>query len=134
MALVSRRTALRVLGVVFMLLAAQDLIQVADVAAGESDEPQMLVLEHLVCGVVAVTAAVGLWRGARWASYAALGWGICTAALLLTLTPLLDLPPESRSGMWAGVAGVLVFVVLVAWYAWPSAMREPSEEGHDGSA
>ena len=30
------------------------------------------------------------------AGYATLGWGICTAALLLTLTPLLDLPPESR--------------------------------------
>jgi hypothetical protein len=37
--------------------------------------------------------------------------------------------------MWAGVAGVLVFVVLVAWYAWPSAMREPGEAGErDGSA
>jgi len=61
-------------------------------------------------------AAWGSWTGAQWASVAALLYGATTAAMLVSLAPLLQLESEARRGIWTGALGVLLFSLFCAWY------------------
>ena len=117
MSVAQRRTVLRVCGVVFAILAASDLRELLVVIAGRSSDPAPLVVGHVASGITGVAAAVGLWRGASWASYATIAWGIATALLVATLQPILDLPLDARPGLWGAAAGIMVAALLVARYA-----------------
>jgi hypothetical protein len=108
----------RVLGVLFALSAASDLVQVAGVLAGRVSQPAALAAEHALAGLAGAAAAVGLWRGARWAAGAVAAWGLFTTVLLLTLPAVLDLPREARPGIWLGAAITGLVAAAVALWAW----------------
>ena len=82
---------------------------------GSDDPPALLALQTLV-GAVGTAAAVGSWRERRWAPIAALAHGATTAAMLLSLEPVLGLPREARGGLWTAAAFVLLFGTGAAWY------------------
>ena len=82
---------------------------------GEHEPPSLAAMQALV-GITALATAWGSWTGARWASLAAIAWGLA-AAILLALVPfVLQLPPEARGGIWAGCAFAMVIAVGTAWY------------------
>lgn len=108
----------RLLGVLFGLSAASDLVQVAGVLAGRVSQPATLATEHALAGLAGAAAAVGLWRGARRAAGAVAAWGLFTTVLLLTLPAVLDLPPEARPGIWLGAAITVLVAAAVAGWAW----------------
>jgi hypothetical protein len=84
-----------------------------------SDDPPLLVAMQLVVGAAAALTVWGTWRSTRWASLAALAYGVFGAALLASLAPLLLLPPDARGGLWTGAAVVLLFGLWSAWYLRP---------------
>lgn len=113
----SRSLAPRLLAALFAAFSASDLWQVIQVLAGRAQQPTALAAEHALAGLVGATAAVGLWRGARWAAGAVVAWGLLTAVMIATLPALLGLPREARSGIWAAAAVVLALALLVARFA-----------------
>jgi len=70
----------------------------------------------MAIGLTSLAAARGSWTGARWAPVAALLSGLSTATMLVALAPLLDLPADSRGGLWVGAAAVQAFGLGAAWY------------------
>jgi hypothetical protein len=80
-----------------------------------NDPPALVALQTLV-GATGAAAAWGSWTGARWATAAALLYGVATAGLLAALTPILGLPADARGGLLRAAAGVLVFAAAAAWY------------------
>lgn len=105
-----------VLAVVFTLLGLNAWAQVINASIGGSDDPAMLTLLQTLVGTTGIAAALGSWRGTRWAPVAAVAYGVATAAMLASLGLLLDLAPEEMRGIWAGAAAVLVFGVWAGWY------------------
>jgi hypothetical protein len=100
----------------FVLLGVNAWFEALDALfAGGGDPPALIALQTVV-GATAAAAAWGAWRGARWAPLASVSYGIATAGMLVALVPILDLPPESRPGIWSGAALVLLFALAVAWY------------------
>ena len=104
------------LSIIFAALALNAWVQVLLVALGRGDDPAALVAMQVLVGVTGLAAAWGSWRGARWAPAAALAYGIATAAMLVSLGPLLDLPAEARPGILAGAAAMLAGAGAGAWY------------------
>ena len=107
----------RLLAAIFAAFSASDLSQVIQVLAGRAQQPTALAAEHALAGLVGAAAAVGLWRGARWAAGAVVVWGLVTAIMIATLPALLGLPREARPGIWAAAAVVLALALLVARYS-----------------
>ena len=105
-----------VLTIVFALLAANALLQVLLALLGRSDDPAALTALQALVGGTGTAAAWGSWSGARWSPFAALAYGIATAALLGVLPALLDLSPDARPGIWTGAAIMLLFGILAARY------------------
>ncbi|HEU4631573.1 MAG TPA: hypothetical protein VFS08_17595 [Gemmatimonadaceae bacterium] len=102
--------------VVFALLALNAGAQVVLALLHRSDDPSALTTLQALVSVTAAAAAWGSWTVARWAPGAALLYGLVTAAMLVSLEPMLDLPAEARVGLWTGGATVLLFGLWAAWY------------------
>jgi hypothetical protein len=104
------------LAIVFALLALNAWAQVVLVPLGRVNDPPALVALQTLVGATGAAAAWGSWTGARWATAAALLYGVATAGLLAALTPILGLPADARGGLLRAAAGVLVFAAAAAWY------------------
>ncbi|HEX3159274.1 MAG TPA: hypothetical protein VHQ45_12200 [Gemmatimonadaceae bacterium] len=112
-----RRTTGRiVLAVVFAGLALNGFVEVISAVLGRSHEPAALVALQALVALVGAAAAWGTWAGTRWAPAAALLYGLMAAVLVVSLTPILGLPPEASRGLWVGGAACVLFGVWAAWY------------------
>lgn len=118
----------RVLAVVFALLALSAWWQVVNDVTGANDSPRFLTFLQAIVGTMAAAAAWGGWKGARWAPAFALLYGVIAGGMVASLGPMLDLPPESRSGLWTGATIILVFGLLTAWWLRRSLIRERARE------
>src|SRR3981081_4825784 len=112
------------LSVVFALFALNAGVQVAFVPLGRTGDPRALTLLQALIGTAAAVAAWGSWAGTRWAPWAALLYGLVTAGTLVALGPLLDLPADSRRGIWMGAAVIMVLAALSGWYLHRAVARE----------
>jgi hypothetical protein len=108
---------LRLLSALFALFAAAELVQLLQAARGFHPDPPGLLVTHLLTGLLAGIAAVGLWRGRFWAPAAVLGWGIAMAAMLAVLGPVLDEPRETWPGLRVAAVVVMVFAIIASVYA-----------------
>jgi hypothetical protein len=117
-----------VVAVVFGLLALNAWWQVIADISGMSSEPRLLTGWQALCGVLAVAAAWGSWAGAAWVPAVAVLYGIVAGAMVVGLGPILDLPAESRNGLWTGGAIVLAFGLWSAWWLRRSLRRERARE------
>jgi hypothetical protein len=113
-----------VLAVVFVLLASSAWWQVVNDFTDGSNEPRVLTGWQAIIGAMAAVAAWGSWIGARWTPLFALLYGVLAGAMVASLGPLLDLPAESRSGLWMGGVILLAFGLLTAWWLRRSLQRE----------
>jgi hypothetical protein len=100
----------------FGLLALNAWLQVAFVAVGRSDDPQLLTALQVGIGAAGAAASWGSWRLTPWAHLAAAAYSLVTAGMLLGLGPLLDLDSGARGSLWVGSAIVLAFGIWSAWY------------------
>lgn len=111
-----RATGRVVLAVLFALFGLNALAQVVLVLAGRSDDPAALSALQTLVGASGLAAALGSWRGDRWAPLAAVGYGVMTGTMVASLGPLLELDAEARPGLYVGGASVLGFGLFAAWY------------------
>ncbi len=116
-----------VLAVLFALLALNAWAQVVLTALGLSDDPAPLFILQLLSGAASAAAALGIWRGARWAPGAALAYGVITAGMIVALETILGLDRDARGGLITGAAMVLLFSVLAAWYVRRSSAAHQSD-------
>jgi hypothetical protein len=112
----SRSRGSIILVIVFTLFGLNALVQAIRATIGGSDDPTALVILQTLVGTAGIAAAWGTWSGARWASAAAMSYGVITAAMLVSLGPLLDLATEEMRGIWTGAAAVLLFGLWAARY------------------
>lgn len=105
-----------ILVVIFTLFGLNAWVQVINAIIGGGDDPAALVILQTLVGTAGIAAAWGSWIGARWAPVAAMSYGVVTAAMLVSLGPLLDLATDEMRGIWTGAAAVLLFGVWAAWY------------------
>ncbi|HEX7980694.1 MAG TPA: hypothetical protein VF461_18970 [Gemmatimonadaceae bacterium] len=117
-----------VLAVVFVLLASSAWWQVINDFIDRSNEPPILTGLQAIIGVLAAAAAWGTWIGARWAPLYALLYGVTAGGMVASLGRMLDLPAESRNGLWFGGAIILGFGLLSAWWLRRSLLRERARE------
>jgi peptidoglycan/LPS O-acetylase OafA/YrhL len=117
-----------VLVVIFVLLALSAWWQVVNDFTDRSNEPMILTGLQVIIGAIAMATAWGSWVGARWAPAVALLYGLIAGGMVVSLGPLLDLPAESRRGLWTGGAMVLAFALLCAWWLQRSLRRERERE------
>lgn len=96
---------------IFVLLALNAVVETF-----WSSGPIALRMLQALMGVIAAATAWGAWSGARWAATSASGYGFVTAGMLVALEPMLGLPAESRTGLWAGAGLVLLFSLACAWF------------------
>jgi len=124
-----------VLGAIFGVLALIDWAQVLLALLGRSDNPSTLIALHFGTGAAAAASGWGSWRRKPWTPIAAVTYGVLTAALLLALPSLLNLPLDARAGLRAGAAAVLLFALLSAAYfradSRQSARQISTERAHD---
>ena len=124
-----------VLGAIFGVLALIDWAQVLLALLGRSDNPSTLIALHFGTGAAAAASCWGSWRRNPWTPIAAVTYGVLTAALLLALPSLLNLPLDARAGLRAGAAAVLLFALLSAAYfradSRQSARQISTDRAHD---
>jgi peptidoglycan/LPS O-acetylase OafA/YrhL len=119
-----RRLGSILLTLLFAILSIADAWQLGQAALGRHPDPPGLLVTHGLTGVLAAAAAVGSWQVRRWATLAALAWGVATAAMLVALGPLLDTPPAERPQLWASAAVVLFLAGAAGWYLYRRDARE----------
>ena len=100
----------------FAFLALNAGVQVVLPVLGRSGDPPLLVALQALVTATGVSAAAGSWRRARWSPAAALVHGIATAAMLLSLPPILDMAPDARGGIQVGAAVMIGIGAGAAWY------------------
>jgi len=116
MAAVRRPPGRVALTVIFAALALNAWAQVLLVPLGRTSDPLPLVVLQALIGASGLAAAWGSWTAARWAPAAALGYGLVTGGMLVTLGPLLDLPVDARPGLWTGAGAIVAGAGAAAWY------------------
>jgi hypothetical protein len=104
-----------VLTAVFLLISVNAWSQVALVMLGHASTPLLTTMQILVGGS-ASAAAWGSWIGARWASSAALAYGLFAAAMLWALPLVFESGSGARPDFSAGAVGIALFAVVAAWY------------------
>lgn len=104
-----------VLTAAFLLISVNAWSQVVLVLLGHASSPLLTTMQILVGGS-ASAAAWGSWIGARWASTAALAYGLCSAAMLWALPLVFESGAGARPDFSAGAVGVAIFAVASAWY------------------
>ena len=82
---------------------------------GMSNDPALLMAMQALCTVAGGAAAVGAWRGRTWAPWMTFVYGAVTAAMIISLGPMLSLDDEARKGLLSGGAVVLALCALMAW-------------------
>jgi hypothetical protein len=117
-----------VLAVVFALLALSAWWQVVNDVTGANDSPRILTFLQAIVGATAAAAAWGSWIGARSAPLFAVLYGVIAGGMVASLGPMLDLPAESRNGLWMGATIVFVFGIVSAWWLRRSLRRERARE------
>lgn len=105
-----------VVAVLFTLFGLSAWSEALDIFLRASDDPTLLGILQTVIGAVALTAAVGSWRGSRWSPVAAIAYGVITAGMIVGLGPMLGLEGEERGGLLVGAAAVLLIALAMAWY------------------
>jgi hypothetical protein len=108
---------MRICAAFFAVAALGDVWDVTSWAAGWNDEPYSILVIHAFLFFIALAAAIGLWRAAKWSIGVAVLWGVCTSAFIVGLGPILGLDAAARSGLWVGAAAVLVIALVIAAYA-----------------
>jgi hypothetical protein len=105
----------RVIAVLVAALALQQGYQGA-VGLREGHDPRLVTLGYAIVLVTGLVAAYALWRGLDWGP-GALGLnGVMTAVFVVSLGPLLDIPPEGRSGLWIGGGVIVLLTAAGFWY------------------
>jgi len=104
-----------ILTAVFLLVSVNAWSSVVLVLLGHESPPLVTTLQILVGGS-ASAAAWGSWIGARWASTAALAYGVFTATMLWALPLLFQSGDGARPDFSAGAVSVAIFAVASAWY------------------
>jgi len=105
-----------VLAVVFALLTLSAWWEVVNNVMGTNDSPPILSGWQTIVGAMGAGAAWGAWTGARSTPIFAALYGVIAGAMVASLGPILDLPPESRKGLWTGATLVLLFGLWSAWW------------------
>lgn len=100
----------------FVLLCLNAWAQVILDLATDRDDPLALLLLQVLVGATAAATAIASWRGLRWGPVAAVAYGLVTAAMILSLSGLLDLPAEANRGLWFGALVVLAIGLGSAGY------------------
>ena len=114
--IVARRPLGLVLGAIFGVFALIAWAQALPALLMPSEKPPALIGLQFAIGAAAGATAWGSRRRARWTPIAAVAYGALTAALLLALPSLLNLPIEARAGLRGGATAVLLFAILSAAY------------------
>ena len=117
-----------VLAVVFALFALSAWWQVVQDVTGANAAPRILTVLQAIVGAIAAAAGWGAWKGARWAPAFALLYGVIAGGMVASLGRILDLPAESRSGLWTGGTLILLFGLWSAWWLQRSLRRERERE------
>lgn len=110
-----------VVATLFAIFCAADVWQLIQAARGAHPDPPGLLVLHGATGLLAGAAAIGSWRGRRWAVLVVLGWGLVTAAMLVALGPVLDTPAAERRQLWIMAVSVASLAGVAAWYLHRSA-------------
>lgn len=114
----TRRIGPRIAAVLLCAFALNALAQGVRWSLGWDTSPLILGIEQWTSGLVALAAAVGAWRHARWAAAATALYGLLVGTLIGTLGPVLDLDADaSRSVVYSGLA-VAAIVLGIAFYLW----------------
>jgi hypothetical protein len=112
----------------FVVLAANALAQVALYLVGRTSDPPLLAAWQGASGVVALATAWASWTIRGWASHAAIGYGVVTAAMILALQPLLGLDVAVRQALLMGALTVLMSAMAAGWYLWRSHRQLRAEQ------
>ena len=105
----------RVIAVLVAALALQQGYQGAE-GLREGHDPRLVTLGYGIVLVTGLIAAYALWRGLDWGP-GALGLnGLLTAVFVVSLGPLLGIPPEARNGLWIGGGVILLLTAAGFWY------------------
>jgi energy-converting hydrogenase Eha subunit B len=115
----------RVIAVLVAALALQQGYQ-GILGAPSGHDPRALVAQYFVLCLTGLVAAYGIWRGERWGAWALAVNGGLTALMVWSIGPILDLPPEGRSGLWIGAGVIALLTGLGVWYVHRRASRLPS--------
>ena len=108
------------------LLALEHGVQ-AVLGAPPGGDPRALVAEHALVCLTGVAAAYGLWRAARWTPPVLAIHGLTVAVLVVSLGPLLSLPPAARPGLWVGAGTIVVLFTAAVSFARRTCHPERSE-------
>jgi len=128
-----------VVTVIFLILAANALIQVVFRLLDRSTDPLTLSIWQAAIGVVALAAAHGAWHRSSWGPAVAVLYGIVTGTMIAMLGPMIDLPEDAQRGLWMSAAIVLLVGIALGWYLrrlliqpkdlLAESAREPGERG-----
>ena len=114
----------RVIAVLVAAIALQQGYQGAE-GLREGHDPRLVTLGYTMVLITGIVAAYAVWRGLDWGP-GALGLnGLMTAVFVVSLGPLLDIPPEGRSGLWIG-GGVIVLLTAAGFWYTQRRVRRPS--------
>ena len=122
------RLGSRLVAVLFAVLALSAFTEVLSMLRGTNGAPVALGILQTLVGSTAAATALGAWTGARWAPAFAAAYGVITAAMLVSLGPLLEIPAADRGGLRMGAAAVLLVALGCAWYLRHAARRAPVAE------
>jgi hypothetical protein len=111
-----RRIGFVLITVLFAFLTLEAWGEVIQVAVGRDRQPLALSLFQLFGGACAYATAIGTFRRRPWAWQTALAWGLVTAAMLLSLGSIPDLPAEESRGIRMGALAVLMMGAGFALY------------------
>ncbi|HJU90166.1 MAG TPA: hypothetical protein VJ672_12275 [Gemmatimonadaceae bacterium] len=111
-----RRAITLLLVGMFGLITIADAIEVVKALLDIEREPPLLNVMQSINLLLAAATAVGAWKMKRWSALTALGYGITTSAMIVSLGPMFSLPTEERSGLLTGAAAVLGIALLSAWH------------------
>ena len=105
----------RAIAVLVAAIALQQGYQGAD-GLRQGHDPRLVTLGYAIVLVTGLVAAYALWRGLDWGP-GALGLnGLITAVVVVSLGPLLSIPPEGRRGLWIGGAVIVLLTAVGFWY------------------
>jgi len=105
----------RVIAVLVAALALQQGYQGAE-GLREGHDPRLVTIGYAIVLITGLVAAYALWRGMDWGP-GALGLnGLLTAIFVVSLGPLLNIPPEGRGGLWIGGAVIILLTAAGFWY------------------
>jgi len=105
-----------VLTAVFLLVSVNAWAQVVLLMLRTSGDLAALTTLQIIIGGSASAAAWGTWSLARWASTAALVYGLSSATMLWALPLVYASSPGMRPDFSMGAVGVAAFAAVSAWY------------------